>query len=68
MPEICGDAAIYFSPESLDGMKNAIEQILTDKDLREKLSNIGFERSKRFSWNISARKTLNIYEEAYKQK
>jgi glycosyltransferase involved in cell wall biosynthesis len=68
MPEICGGAAIYFSPESLDSMKNAIEQILTDKDLREKLSNIGFERSKQFSWNISARKTLNIYEEAYKQK
>jgi glycosyltransferase involved in cell wall biosynthesis len=68
MPEICGDAAIYFDPESVNSIKSAIERVLLDKDLKKRLSNIGLERSKEFFWDISARKTLEIYEEVYKQR
>ncbi len=68
MPEICGDAAIYFNPESVDSIKNAIEMVLLDEDLRKELSAIGLNRSKEFSWDISARKTLEIYEGVYKQR
>ncbi len=68
MPEICGDAALYFDPESVNSIKSAMERVLLDEDLKKRLSKTGLERSKEFSWDISARKTLEIYDEAYKGK
>lgn len=62
IPEIGGDAAIYFDPGSVDEIKNAIERVLRDEGLREKLSNMGLKRSKEFSWELNTRKTLEIYE------
>ncbi|MCF6158414.1 MAG: glycosyltransferase family 1 protein [wastewater metagenome] len=68
LPEVCGQAASYFNPESVEDMRNVIEHILTDNELQEWLSNMGVKRSEEFSWDITARKTLGAYEEVYKQR
>jgi glycosyltransferase involved in cell wall biosynthesis len=48
IPEICGDAAIYFDPYSVSEIKNRIVQLL-DKDIYEKYSKRGSLRYKKIA-------------------
>ena len=63
IPEICKDAALYVDPYSVESLRDGIARILLEPSLREKLSDRARERTKRFSWVVSARKTLQVYEE-----
>lgn len=58
LPEIAGNAALYFDPESVEEMSKAMERLLTDGALRQQLVARGRERVKRFSWEACARATL----------
>jgi glycosyltransferase involved in cell wall biosynthesis len=58
LPEIAGNAALYFDPESVEEMCLAMERLLTDETLRQQLVVRGRERVKRFSWESCARATL----------
>jgi len=58
LPEVAGDAALYFDPESVEEMTVAMERILTDSTLRERLIKKGLDRAKQFSWEACARTTL----------
>jgi glycosyltransferase involved in cell wall biosynthesis len=62
LPELGGDAALYFDPYDLDGMANAIRDVWTDADLREDMSQRGFEQAASFSWQRAADETLRVYE------
>lgn len=44
IPEVCGNAAMYFSPENVDDMRNRILQISADEEKREELIAAGRER------------------------
>jgi glycosyltransferase involved in cell wall biosynthesis len=61
LPEILGQAALYFNPEDEMDMKNKIEQGLADEKLREDLINRGYEQIKKYSWIDCAEKTLEVY-------
>lgn len=61
-PEVAGDAALYFDPYDLDSMKNSVEKIINDPQLRNELVKRGNKQLKKFSWKNTARKTLKIYE------
>lgn len=61
IPEVVGDAATMVDPLDVQGLATAIEQIVTDHQLREGLRVKGFERVKCFSWEKTARETLAIY-------
>lgn len=67
IPEIGGDAGIYFDPESTDDIYHTMLRMLTDEGLRKRLSGMGLERSKNFSWKIAAQKILQVYEDVYRQ-
>jgi alpha-1,3-rhamnosyl/mannosyltransferase len=58
LPEIAGNAALYFDPESVEEMSMAMERLLTDAALRQQLVARGRERVKHFSWEACARATL----------
>jgi glycosyltransferase involved in cell wall biosynthesis len=58
LPEVGGEAALYFDPESVDEMAQAMERVLTDSALREEMSRKGLERAQQFSWGACARTTL----------
>lgn len=60
-PEIAQDAGFYFSPYELDSLLNSMEQILLDNSLRDLLINKGRDREKEFSWNKTAKQTLEVY-------
>lgn len=61
LPEIYGDAALYFDPTSIDDMKRAITEILNDESLRAALVQKGHERVQKYSWERMARQTLDVY-------
>ena len=61
IPEIGGDAALYFDPRSEDQIANSLQSVLNDPILRETLKEKGRVRAKQFSWSEAARKTLAIY-------
>ncbi len=62
VPEVSGHAALGVNPRSVREIAQAIETVLTDRDLAEKLSLRGRARSERFSWDETARLTLQVYE------
>ncbi|MET0383356.1 MAG: glycosyltransferase family 1 protein [Burkholderiaceae bacterium] len=55
LPEVCGDAALYFDPRSVDDIAQALRRLLGDGPLRERLSRAGRERAQAFRWGESAR-------------
>ncbi|MFH1582690.1 MAG: glycosyltransferase family 1 protein [Candidatus Falkowbacteria bacterium] len=61
LPEILGDAVLYFNPDDETDMKNKIELALTDEKLREGLRSRGYEQAKKYSWRDCAGKTLEVY-------
>jgi glycosyltransferase involved in cell wall biosynthesis len=61
IPEVAGDAAIYFDPKSKIEIKNAVKKVLQDSNFRENLIKKGFERNKLFSWEKSAQATKEVY-------
>lgn len=61
LPEVAGDAAIFFNPLSVDEMAKAIGQVAQNPALRETLKQRGFWNVGRFSWEQTARLTLEVY-------
>lgn len=62
IPEVGGDAVLYFDPLRVDEMGAALLRVLRDDGLRNSLSRLGHARARQFSWEETARRTLVIYE------
>jgi len=63
LPEILGEAAIYFNPEDEGEMIKQIEKIIEDKNLRQEWVKRGYEQVKKYSWEKCAQETLGVYGE-----
>ncbi|HMH30876.1 MAG TPA: glycosyltransferase family 1 protein [Methylomirabilota bacterium] len=61
LPEIYGEAAHYFDPLDVDAMVTAINEVLTDKKLRDDLISKGEAQAAKYSWQRMAEQTLNVY-------
>ncbi len=62
MAEIGGNAALLVDPESVEDIAAAIHSLATDDALCASLSARGLARSLGFSWEITARQSLQAYE------
>ena len=62
VPEVYGDAALPVDPRSVREIASAVEHVLTDVDLAERLATLGRARAERFTWEETARRTLAVYE------
>jgi glycosyltransferase involved in cell wall biosynthesis len=60
LPEVGGDAAIYFDPYDVQGMADCIERILTDDSLRQEMISKGLEQVKKFSWQKAGEQVYGI--------
>jgi len=67
LPEIAGDAAIMFDPQSSDEMANAIYLLLSDSATREKLIDNGLEQVKKFSWMKFTTEVTRILHEVHSE-
>lgn len=63
LPELGGEAARYFDPHDVDGMTEAIRQVLVDRELGEAMRQAGFAQAARFSWARAAEETMRLYEQ-----
>ncbi|MCX6745227.1 MAG: glycosyltransferase family 1 protein [Candidatus Parcubacteria bacterium] len=61
LPEINGDAALYFEPKNIEQMAKVISSVLTNPELKAQLVAKGYQRIIKFSWNECAQRTLNLY-------
>jgi glycosyltransferase involved in cell wall biosynthesis len=64
LPEVAGDAALMFDPHERSAIAAAIEQLLTDPALVARLKAAGSERARQFTWERTARLTLESYARA----
>ena len=58
LSEIAGAAALQFDPSDEGAMEQALESIVEDGALRERLMRAGPARASEFSWTATAEKTL----------
>lgn len=62
LPEVAGEAAVYFDPTCEDSIKQAVERVISDDDLRNQMKLVGNQRLVNFSWANAVHQTLAIYQ------
>lgn len=68
LPEVMGNAALSFDPESVQSIIAALRRLLSDADLQASLSQRGFEQAARFSWEQVAAETKAVYDTVLRRK
>jgi glycosyltransferase involved in cell wall biosynthesis len=61
LPEVAGEGALLFDPHDRDAIAQALARLLEDRALRERLTALGHERVREFTWERTARLTLASY-------
>ena len=61
LPEVAGDAALLFDPEDVASIRGALERLLHDTELRERLRSAGRARAALFNWDATASATAAVY-------
>lgn len=64
LAEVSGDAALLVDPLSVDEIEDALVRLHSEASLRAHLSARGRQRAALFTWEISARATLDVYRRA----
>lgn len=68
LPEVHGEAAEYFDPLDINAMSQAIERVISNDTLRQKLIELGYKQVAKYSWQRMAEQTHQIYIETLQQK
>jgi len=61
LPEVGGQAAMYFNPENADQIADTLDRLQSDVELRHELREAGKEQARCFSWERAAQETLSVY-------
>jgi glycosyltransferase involved in cell wall biosynthesis len=61
LPEVCGDAALYADPYSVEDLAEKIDALLRDETLRRRLTEKGRERVERFSLANYRSRLVELY-------
>lgn len=64
MPEVAGEGAIITNSYSVESIKSALEQILSNRRLRQKLSEKALINVQKYRWDKTAELTLKAFKEA----
>jgi glycosyltransferase involved in cell wall biosynthesis len=65
--ETVGTAASLVSPTDVQGLAQAITELLEDENKRSHFASAGIQRAAEFTWEKTARATLDVYEEALRR-
>jgi glycosyltransferase involved in cell wall biosynthesis len=66
LPEVGGEAVYWVDPHDPENIARGTYHLLTDKNLQEKLRQKGFAQVRKFSWERTARQTLQVYREVHR--
>ena len=61
LPEVGGDAVQYFDPVDSDVMAVVLHEVLSDENLRKKLSRKGYDRVEEFRWSAIIPRMEQLY-------
>jgi len=61
LKEVVGQAGILINPKDIQQLADKIDEVFSNKKMKDSLSKKGILRSKLFNWTLSAKKTLGIY-------
>jgi glycosyltransferase involved in cell wall biosynthesis len=61
LPEVVGDAGVLVDPRDVGKLADAISSLLTDERERMRLRERGLRQASRFSWEETARRTVEVY-------
>jgi len=64
LAELAGQACLTVEPGSQEALQMAMARVLRDSGLRSTMRVMGFVRAKLFSWEETARQTVEVYEQA----
>jgi glycosyltransferase involved in cell wall biosynthesis len=64
LPEVAGDAALLVHPENTGEIADAMRHMANDDALRSDLRTRGQSRAKQFTWDRTARLTIDVYRKA----
>ncbi len=62
LPEINGDAALYFDPRNVSDMAVKIKMVLESPEIANKMRQAGPKQAAKYSWQRMAKQTLEVYE------
>ncbi|MCL5439119.1 MAG: glycosyltransferase family 4 protein [Patescibacteria group bacterium] len=68
LPEAGGDAALYFDPKNPKDIASKIQRVIEDKKLRTEMIKKGYDQARKFSWEKTARETLDVLGKVAAQK
>jgi glycosyltransferase involved in cell wall biosynthesis len=60
LPEVCGDAALYFNPYDENDLIEKLLRITSDSELRVSLRNRGLEHARSFTWERCVSQTCDV--------
>lgn len=63
LPEVYGDAALYFDPHNTDEMAAVIDRLISDESLRAEQIKKGTLQHQKYSWRRMAEQTLDVYKQ-----
>ena len=63
MPEVGGEACLYFNPDSVDDLAMLIDNTWKNKKQLSDLADTGSNQYKKFNWKNVAMETMKVYEE-----
>jgi len=62
LPEVVGDAALLVPPDDPDALAAVLHRVLGDRALQGTMRAMGLDRAGGFTWDKTARQTVEIYE------
>jgi glycosyltransferase involved in cell wall biosynthesis len=65
LPEIVGEAGILVPPGDQQALSQALQTVLADQGLQNRLATKGPERASQFTWERTARQTLQVYQHVF---
>ena len=68
LPEVVGEAGVMIDPAREDDLAAAIRRLLDAPALRQELAAKGVERSRRFDWDESADRLLDLFRRVLAQR
>lgn len=61
LPEVLESAVLYFNPQSQNDLLASLNLIVSDQELRERLTKVGYEQIKKYSWDSMVKEIIEVY-------
>ncbi len=65
LSEIAGESALYVNAGDINDIATGISRVFQDKELQVDLRKRGLQQAKKFSWEKTAKETMEVYEALY---